>query len=409
MVDSNLKKIFKLTIWILLVFIIGGIAGVVGERFVVPWISTIPALEKCRLVQKANEKVTIVNQTKEIIVKEDFSVANIAEKISPAVVSIISFEEANNDELKSINKIKSSQDIQKNIKTGFILTSDGLIVSVLDNTTRGIIESDKILESGEKSTWKFKILAGNNNEFEAEILAVDNFRNLVFYKVAKNDLPVPSLGDSSNIEIGEKVVLCGNASGEYQNSYSSGLIKEIDYTFTLLNSELSSSEKLEGAILLDARIEDRNVGGPVLDYNGNIIGIVNQIEKDGEKVGFVIPINDLKLTINKVLEKKEILNSSFGVYYLSINKEIALLNNLNVNRGALVYSFSGQQGLAVIKDSAADEAGIKIGDIIIAVGGKIVELKNPLSKLIAEHQTGDEVEVRLIRNNENMNLKVILK
>ncbi len=409
MANSNLKKIAKLIIWILSVFVIGGIAGVVGERFTMPWLSTIPALENCRLIQKANEKVTIVNQTKEIIVKEDFSVANIAEKVSPVVVSIISFRETDDSELTSTNKIKSSQDIQKNIKTGFILTSDGLIVSILDDTVKEILESIKTLKDEEKSAWKFKILAGNNNEFDAEILAIDNFRNLVFYKVAKNDLPIPSLGDSSNVEIGEKVVICGNAGGEYQNSYSSGLIKEMDYTFTLLNSELASSEKLEGAILLDAKIEDRNIGGPVLDYNGNIIGIVNQIEKDGEKVGFVIPIDDLKPTINKVLEKKEISNSSFGVYYLSINREIALLNNLNVNRGALIYSFSGQQGLAVIKDSAADEAGIKIGDIIMAVEGKMVELKNPLSKLIAEYQTGDEIEVKLIRSNEKVNLKVILK
>ena len=409
MANSNLKKIAKLIIWILSVFVIGGIAGVVGERFTMPWLSTIPALENCRLIQKANEKVTIVNQTKEIIVKEDFSVANIAEKVSPVVVSIISFRETDDSELTSTNKIKSSQDIQKNIKTGFILTSDGLIVSILDDTVKEILESIKTLKDEEKSAWKFKILAGNNNEFDAEILAIDNFRNLVFYKVAKNDLPIPSLGDSSNVEIGEKVVICGNAGGEYQNSYSSGLIKEMDYAFTLLNSELASSEKLEGAILLDAKIEDRNIGGPVLDYNGNIIGIVNQIEKDGEKVGFVIPIDDLKPTINKVLEKKEISNSSFGVYYLSINREIALLNNLNVNRGALIYSFSGQQGLAVIKDSAADEAGIKIGDIIMAVEGKMVELKNPLSKLIAEYQTGDEIEVKLIRSNEKVNLKVILK
>lgn len=405
---KNLNKLYKLVFLIFLILIVGGVAGVVGERFVMPWLSTFPALENCSLVKKANERVTVINQTKEITVKEDYSVANIAEKVSPAVVSIVSFYE-DDKKIETISKIKSSQDIQKNIKTGLILTNDGLIVSVLDDVARKIMKADEELVKDEASNWKFKVLAGNNKEFEAKILAVDEFRNLIFYKVDRGDLPVPSLGDSASIEIGEKVVICGNAGGEYQNSFSSGLIKEKDYTFTLLNSELSSSEKLEGAILLDAKIEDRNVGGPVLDYNGDVIGIVNQVEKDGQKIGFIIPINDLKPTINKVLEEKEIQNPSLGVYYLSINREIALLNNLKVDRGALIYSFSGQQGLAVIQGSAADEAGIKFGDIIIGIGGKIIDLQNPLSKLISEYQPGDEIDIKLIRGEEELVLKAILK
>lgn len=405
---KNLNKLYKLVFLIFLILIVGGVAGVVGERFVMPWLSTFPALENCSLVKKANERVTVINQTKEITVKEDYSVANIAEKVSPAVVSIVSFYE-DDKKIETISKIKSSQDIQKNIKTGLILTNDGLIVSILDDVARKIMKADEELVKDEASNWKFKVLAGNNKEFEAKILAVDEFRNLIFYKVDRGDLPVPSLGDSASIEIGEKVVICGNAGGEYQNSFSSGLIKEKDYTFTLLNSELSSSEKLEGAILLDAKIEDRNVGGPVLDYNGDVIGIVNQVEKDGQKIGFIIPINDLKPTINKVLEEKEIQNPSLGVYYLSINREIALLNNLKVDRGALIYSFSGQQGLAVIQGSAADEAGIKFGDIIIGIGGKIIDLQNPLSKLISEYQPGDEIDIKLIRGEEELVLKAILK
>ncbi|MCK5081048.1 MAG: serine protease [Candidatus Moranbacteria bacterium] len=403
------RNFYKLILLILLIFVVGGTAGVIGERFVMPWLLTFPSLENVGFIKKANEKVTIINQTKEITVKEDFSVANIAEKVSPSVVSIISFQEDESEKAAKTNQIKASQDIQKNVKTGMILTSDGLIVGILDETIREIVKADSDLEESAESLWKFKILIGNGQEFNAKILAVDEFSNLVFYKAEESDLPIPNLGDSANIEVGEKVVICGNAGGEYQNSFSSGLIKEKDRTFTLLNSELSSSEKLEGAILLDAKIEDRNVGGPVVDYNGSVIGIVNRIEKDGEKIGFVIPIDGLKPIIDKVMKKEELKNPSLGVYYLSINREIALLNNLTVDQGALIYSFSGQQGLAVIKDSAADQAGIEIGDIIIAVDNKSVDLQNPLSQLIIQHQSGDEVEIRLIREEERMNLNVILK
>lgn len=399
---------YKLVLLVVLIFTIGGIAGVVGERFVMPWLASFPSLAECNFVKRANDRVTVINQTKEITVKEDFSVAGIAEKVSPSVVSIVSFKKEGLAEGFS-EQIKSSADIQKNIKTGFILTSDGVIVSILDDITKEILEENKTLKEDEETNWNFRILAGNSREFNAKILATDEFSHLVFYKVDQNDLQIPSIGNSSDIEIGEKIVVCGNAGGEYQNTFSSGLIKEKDHTFTLLNSELSSSESLEGAILLDAKIEERNIGGPVVDYNGSIIGIVSQIEKDDKKIGFVMPIDDLKPTINKVIKQEEIKRPSFGVYYLSINREIALLNNLSVNRGALVYSFTGQQGLAVIKDSAADKAEIKIGDIIIAVDNKPVDLENPLSQLIAEHNPGDKVNIKLIRNEERTNVEVILE
>jgi len=387
---------------------VGGVAGVIGERFFMPWLSSFPSLEKYEFIQGADDKVTVIERTKEINVKEDFSVANIAEKVSPSVVSIISFQEQKEVNNPLLGQIKSSNDIQKNIKTGLILTNDGLLVSVLDEVAKEVIETRKKSDQI-RDEWNFKILIGNNREIDAEIFAIDEFSNLVFYKVDKNDLPVPSLGDSSNVEIGEKVVVCGNAGGEYQNTFSSGLVKEKDHTFTLLNSELSSSEKLEGAFLLDAIIEKRNIGGPVLDYSGNVIGISNQIEKDGEKIGFVVPINNLKPTISKVIKKEEINNPYLGVYYLSINREISLLNNLSVNRGALIYSFSGQQGLAVIKNSPADKAGIKIGDIITHIDEKTIDLDNPLSSLIVESNPGEEIDIRLIRGEEKMNIKVTLK
>ena len=370
-----------------------------------PWLASFPSLEKYSFIQRANDRVTVIRQTKEINVKEDFSVANIAEKVSPSVVSIISFKEgATRDSI--LGQIKSSQDIQKNVKTGLILTNDGLIVSILDEVVKEALENE---ESKKDEVWKFKILASNNREFDAEIFAVDEFSNLVFYKVERTDLPIPELGNSSEIEIGEKVVVCGNAGGEYQNSFSSGLVKEMDHTFSLLNSELSSSERLEGAFLLDSIIEKRNVGGPVLDYNGTVIGIANEIEKDGEEVGFVVPIDNLKPIINKVIKKENFSNPFLGVYYLSINREIALLNGLDVNRGALIYSFSGQQGLAVIKDSPADEAGIKIGDIITSVAGTSIDLENPLSYLVSRYKSGDEVEFGIIRNKEKINISVELE
>jgi S1-C subfamily serine protease len=406
MVKKLIRTGFRGLFWLAVFTVIGGTAGIVGDRFVFPWLSSYPSLKKFEFIQQANKRVTVINRTEKVIVKEDFSVAKTAENILPAVVSIIVYEKQ--EQLLSRPVIKSSRDIQGRIKTGLVLTSDGLLVSVLSEEERTALNSSYQKAEEVLKKKEYRILMGDGKEFPAKLVAIDRFSELVFYKANANNLAVANLGDSSSLENGEKLIICGNASGEYQNTFSLGVIKERDKTFSLLNSELSSSEKLEGAILSNATIDFSNRGGPAIDFNGTAVGIANSIEKDGQKVSFVIPISVVKEAMERVIQQREIKRPSLGVYYLSINPEIALLNNLSIKEGALVYSFSGQQGLAVIKNSPADKAGIKIGDIVTEVAGEKVDLDHPLSRLIAQHQSGEEIEIKILRGGKNEVLKVKL-
>ena len=403
-----LKVVAKGLFWLAVIAIIGGTAGIFGDRIVLPWLSSCPSLVKFRFIQQANKRVTVINRTEQVTVKEDFSVAKTAENVLPAVVSVIVYEQQNEPSSQSQLVIKSSHDIQNRIKTGIILTSDGLLVSVLSEEEKEALNFSPQKAEREMKEKRYKILTGDGKEFDARLAAIDQFSELVFYKAAANNLAVANLGDSNNLENGEKIIICGNASGEYQNTFSLGVIKEKDKTFSLLNSELSSSEKLEGAILSNATVNFSNRGGPAVDFNGTVVGIASQVEKDGQMVGFVIPISVVREAMEQVIKQGEIKRAFLGVYYLSINPEIALLNNLPVKEGALVYSFSGQQGLAVIKNSPADKAGIKIGDIILAVQGEQIDLDHPLSQLIAKHHPGEEVEIKVLRGNKTKVLKVKL-
>jgi serine protease Do len=161
--------------------------------------------------------------------------------------------------------------------------------------------------------------------------------------------------------------------------------------------------------MLNAKINTKNIGGPVVDFNGDVVGIANEVEKDGEKVGFVVPVDQIKPIMDEVIQKGSIERPFLGAYYLSINREIALLNNLPVNKGALVYSFSGQQGLAVIKNSPADKAGVKIGDIITKVEDTEVNLENSLAEIISSYNPGEEINLEILRGGETKNLKVVLE
>jgi serine protease Do len=397
------KKITKtILVLVVLIFLIGFVS-VFTMRFVMPWLSSKENLQRFKFFQKANEEVTIINKTEQITVKENYNVSATAENILPSVVSIITFNNQINNSDSIAKTIKSSEDIKQNIKTGIIITSDGLIVSVMDEVLQGNLYENNIADN------KFKILMDSGREFDAQLKAIDPYSNLVFYKIDATNLHVPPFGNSDELAAGEKIVICGNATGEYQNTFSLGVIEKKDRSFTLLNSELSSSEKMEGAIITDAVIGYSNRGGAVVDYNGTLVGIANQAEKDGLQSGFVMPINKIKKIVDLVMEKGEIKRPALGVYYLSIDREIALLNNLPVNQGALIYSFTGQQGLAVIKGSAAEKAGLKLGDIITEVSGIKVDLDNPLSSLIAQHDIGDKIDLKIIRADKEQRLEIVLQ
>lgn len=394
-----IKKLLKLFGIIVLIVILGGSAGVVVERIIMPWLSSFESFSRLSFFQKANERVTVINKTEQVTVKEDFSVTKITQNVLPSVVSIITHGEAGIANMS--DNIQSDREIRSSVRTGLILTGDGLVMSVA--------KEGEVFSDDEIAKKQNKILVSDGRELDAELLSYDPYTGLVFYKINAMNLPAPPLGNSDELQSGEKIILAGNAGGEYQNTFSVGVINQKDKTFTLLNSELSFSEKMEGVILTDAHVRQDNIGGPVIDFNGTVVGIVNQIEKNGEAVGYIMPINALQNSIDRIIQSGEISRAQLGAYYLSIDRKIALLNNLPVNEGALVYSFSGQRGLAVIKNSPADIAGITIGDIITKINDEKITLKTPLSAHIAKYNKGDEITLSMIRDNNEKEIKLRLQ
>lgn len=403
-----MKKIVKITTLCLLVVFLGGLSGILADRFLMPWLSSKESLNKWSFFKKPKENVTVINKTEQVVVGDDFSAAKIAQKILPSVVKIVSYEEIEVTDKKSDNlkdtlkEIKSSEDIQKRVKTGLVITNDGLIMSVSREETEQKNKS--------KVELRHKILFSDGKEFDAELILSDEYSGLEFFKANQENLPTPTFGNSMYLESGEKIVIVGDIAEEYQNNLASGIISEVDEKYTLLNSQLSSSEKIEGALLSDIKIDEENIGGPVFDVNGTVIGIANVVVKDGEKEGFIIPINSLKSTIDRVVRGEEVKRAKLGVYYLSIDKELALISDLSVSAGALVYSFSGQQGLAVKRGSAADLAGIKIGDILLTVNGTAITLEKSLSSLISEIAPGDKVKFKILRDKgEAVEVEIVLE
>ena len=385
--SKNSKKIAKGIIIVFLIFSIGGIGGVYFDQKVLPFIRTNKYLSRINLFNRLSENVTVINKTEQVIIKEDDSINKIASQASNAVVNIVSVTNQKETGAKTIQNVNQSG-------TGVIVTSDGLIATYRSS----IIEKDAT----------YQVFLSNRNYYSATLLGVDEFSDLAFLKIEAPNLTAISLADSADALPGKKIVAIGNSFGEYQNRYEGGLLSNVAKTFNLSGKTVASSEKLEGVFEDDFKNQTEYVGGPVIGYSGDMIGIIGMQVINGKEKYFQIPSNIVKNSMNLILQNKNFDRPYFGAYYISITKEYAITNNLDHDRGALIYSPSGKQGLAMISGSPAENAGLRINDIIVSVNSQGVNLDNPLSNLIAQYKKGDIIEMTVDRSGEEVRIPVQL-
>jgi len=383
---NSLGRFLSITIF---VFIIGGIGGVYFDQHVLPAIRDNKWLSRINFLEKTAENVTVITRTEQVTVKEDDSVNEVASQASNAVVNIISIGTQKDPvTLKVTSENKSG--------TGVVVTSDGLIVTY----------RTAIIESGAT----YKVLLYDGSQYDATLQGIDNFTNLAYLKVDAPNLSAISIGDSTAVIPGRKLISIGNSFGEYQNRYGAGLLSNIDKTFNLAGLTVASTEKLEGVFDSDFAGQDAYVGGPVINYNGDMVGIVGELTINNADTYFEIPSNVVQHSISLATTGTLDQQPYLGAYYISITKEYAIANNLSVDRGALIYapSPSGKQGLAIIAGSPAESAGLKIGDIVTMVNSQAVNLDNPLSNLLEQYKKGDTVTLAIDRAGTTMNIDVKL-
>lgn len=318
--------------------------------------------------------------------KED-SVAGIAQKVSPAVVSIISETRAS-----GIYRYFSSGTSQS-AGTGMIVSSDGYIITnkhVVEGSTKLSVVTD----------------AGDTYD-DVKVVGVDPLNDVAYIKInGAKDLPTVTLGDSKTIAIGQPVLAIGNALGAYQNTVTQGIVSGLGRSITAADSDGSNSETLTDMIQTDAAINPGNSGGPLVNAAGEVIGI-NTAVADANGLGFAIPISATKGMLATIMDGKEAARSFLGVTYVNVTAEVAKQYKLPVSQGAYVYN-SDHDSSAVAEGGPADKAGIKSGDIIIKIGDVEVGRAGTISTLIGEYKAGDTVSVTIRRGDETKTVNVTL-
>jgi len=382
----------KKALFLIAIILISGFSGVIANRYIFPRLAMMKFFAKYDFIKKSTEAVTIINKTEQVYIKEDASVNKIVSQVIASVVNVTSYAVSEKIGTKTLSGV-TIQPTTKN-GTGLVVTSDGLVV-----TYASVLIADNA---------KYKVTFDNGNVYDATLLEVDSYSNLAFLKIEASNLSVASFANSDEAKPGEKIIAVGNDSLTGVPFFSAGVLSSFNPYYNLSEKIIASSEKLEGIFEVDLEAQTHYIGGPIVDYAGQIIGITGMVNRDSKENFFQIPSNKVKLVIDKEIKKELETNCALGIYYVPIAKTYASINNLPSEFGALIYSPSGQQGLAVIANSPAANAGLRINDIISAVAEDKIDAGKSLPDLLYKHKKGEEVELTVLRNSEELKIKVQL-
>jgi S1-C subfamily serine protease len=280
--------------------------------------------------------------------------------------------------------------------SGFIIDKEGHIL-----TNYHVIADARQIE----------VTLHNRKKFRASIVGTDRSHDLAVVQIKAPDLAPMVLGDSGNLQVGQKVYAIGNPFG-LAGTLTRGIVSSIRQV------QEPDGMTIDDAIQTDASINPGNSGGPLLNMHGEVIGINTMIASSvGQSagIGFAIPINTAKAVINDLLTLGRVRRPALGVSTIPIDPELANQMGLAADYGLLIVQ--------VVPGGAADNAGLRGGneraflgnipimvggDLIVAIDGKKVEDQQELAQVMNNHRAGDVVRVTIYRAKKKMDVNVTL-
>jgi S1-C subfamily serine protease len=317
-----------------------------------------------------------------VTIDESSATIAVATKVSPAVVRITV---TGSSDAGNIGVIPAT-----GVGSGVIFDSNGWILT-----------NHHVVEGGTK----FDVELKDGRVLSGTVYGIDTLTDLAIVRVQATGLPTAAIGESDAIQVGELVVAIGSPLGTYSNSVTSGIVSAKGRSITTDNNQ-----SLTNLIQTDAAINPGNSGGPLLDAGGNVIGINTAIASNSNGIGFAIPIDIARPIMAQAVAGKALSRPYLGIHFVSITRQISIDQKLPAMIGALVggVDANGQPVSGVETGKPADVAGIKDGDIIQSIDGKVIDEEHPLDATLAQFSPGDTVSVQVLRAGNTITLKVTL-
>jgi S1-C subfamily serine protease len=318
-----------------------------------------------------------VGSAQPVTIDESSATIDVAAKVNPAVVQITTTGDVNTN----VGVIP-----EKGVGSGVIYDAKGWIL-----TNHHVVEGSN----------EMQVELNDGRTFTGTVYGIDTLTDLAIVKIDGTDLPSAALGSSDALKVGQLVIAIGSPLGTYSNSVTSGIVSAKGRSITTDNGD-----DLNNLIQTDAAINPGNSGGPLLDANGNVVGINTAIAADSNGIGFAIPIDIARPIMDQAVAGQPLARPYMGVTYTTITRKIAKAEALPVNEGALINSDAGK--VAVQPGTPAADAGLKDRDIIVKVGDTVIDGTHPLDATLSRSAPGDTVAVEILRDGKTLTLQVTL-
>lgn len=319
------------------------------------------------------------------------SLAPLAEKLTPSVVNIkvVKMEKVQfqfpgfpegpfGDFFERFNNGRQLAPPEQRVQgsgSGVIISADGYIL-----TNNHVVEGAKEL----------RVTLADQRDFNAEIVGRDPKTDLAVVKIdGANNLPAAEMGNSDGLKVGDAVMAIGNPFGLNQ-TVTSGIVSA--------KGRIIGAGPYDDFIQTDASINPGNSGGPLINMNGEVVGINTAILPNGQGIGFAIPVNTAKPLIPQLVKNGEVTRGFIGVNIQSVTPEIAQAMKLGNHTGALVAD--------VIPGGPAEKAGIERGDLIVSYDGKAIRDSHELPAMVAGTPVGETARLTVLRDGSEREMKV---
>ncbi|HFI0409961.1 TPA: S1C family serine protease [Streptococcus suis] len=385
-----MKKLLKFVI----LFVVGFLGGIGGYYFA----SSTLTQGNSTSNQANTTSVSNVQYT------NDTSTTQAVEKVQDAVVSVINYQTQSSNSLSSIfGNIESSDELA-------VAGEGSGVIYKKDGDTAYIVTNNHVISGAEK----IDILLASGEKLSGELVGADTYSDIAVIKIAADKVTtIAEFANSDTIKVGETAIAIGSPLGSvYANTVTQGIISSLSRTVT---SQTENGQTIStNAIQTDTAINPGNSGGPLINIQGQVIGInsskitSSSVSSSGvavEGMGFAIPSNDAVQIINQLETNGKVTRPALGVQMVNLTDlstsqlEKAGLANTDLTSGVLIVST--QSGLPA-------DGKFEPYDVIIEIDGETIENKSDLQSELYKHQIGDTITVTYYRNNKKMTVDIKL-
>jgi serine protease Do len=263
-----------------------------------------------------------------------------------------------------------------NTGSGFIIRADGYILTN-SHVVRGAA--------------KIKVRLSDKRVFAGAVVGVDNFSDLAVVKIDAKDLPTAKLGTSNTLRPGDFAIAIGSPLG-FDHTVTFGIISAVGRTVTDVNGNINF-------IQTDAAINPGNSGGPLLNLDGEVVGVNTAIQANAQNIGFSIPIDVAKTVVDDLINHKKILRPWLGIAMQEVDEVMAKSLGLPAETKGVVVA-------QVMDGSPGQAAGLERGDVIEKIDGKDVVASKEVQELVRSHRVSDTLHFFILRNKAGKAISV---